>query len=291
MVFLLGLLAFVACKERDEVSEVKIVHGIPISESKYPAVVLLRKEPSKYCSGTFIQSNPPTVLTASHCLPHLPATNDSHIGVSYKGIQAIAACVPRDASGKGGKLDIAAVIFPNSVVVPGVASFESKAPVEGLGFTIVGFGRNDAIPDTENPGSKVKRMGHNFIKRLISTADSERTGMIEFFGAPQGDMSSASISKELWRSTSAQGDSGGALFSGSGEPQTNLLGVCSEGSLSTDDKVKRSRYVNLKAPYLEAFIKAIKDQNFLNALARHQAPQDVAKICQVSSAVIPTEED
>jgi len=74
MLLLCGLVALTAARKSPQP---RIVNGIPIAASKYPWIVSLRMDyisdrwrayDSAFCGASLIQSSPPVVLTAAHCV-------------------------------------------------------------------------------------------------------------------------------------------------------------------------------------------------------------------------------
>src|SRR5262249_51163402 len=115
IVFLLSSLLFQACSQ-EGIQDLQasfrrgIIHGTEISESNHPEAVKLLVG-NALCTGVFVRENPPTALTASHCLKNLPTKTSNDGGVRYGTVKSRRACVPEGAIAHVNPYDLAVVVF------------------------------------------------------------------------------------------------------------------------------------------------------------------------------------
>lgn len=214
-----------ACSPGVETSTVQVTNGVPAAQS-FPSVVqILTASPNSSglssCSGTFVSDS--ILITAAHCIED--AGNGPTVLASNRRIKHIKRFMhPRytnSGSGSMAAFDVAVIQFPAKTFLGKPAAVSDTVLKKGDEISIVGFGGtavgdmvvdqngNASVPVLERANQAM--MGKNIV-------DIAATGVISYLGVNRGTGTGVD-------SSSAPGDSGGAIFRGS-----VLTGVVSRGS-------------------------------------------------------------
>lgn len=231
----------------------RITHGIEVPEWELAFVVKLRKLNGKLCTGVFLEAPIPLLLTASHCLN---ALEDPTGGLNYQGKKSRRAWLAPGATGHFGRRDLALVAFDRDEVdVPDEVRIAASPTRQGEAITLAGYGRNDmSDPDVDEPGSGVKRLGKNRVKRIVPESDEKRGGMIEIQGALEGDLDTLEEVEASEDSGTGKGDSGGPILVRR-NGKLFVVGINSGGRKSGESRISYS--VNLHDPEVAAFIRGV----------------------------------
>lgn len=252
-VFALGLLGSltVSCGklQTQDQSSLKVTNGTEISNSEFPAVVLLYDEKvGSICTGTFVTET--IVLTAAHCTMGGELGENGVVDHELKIIEldkseeksaklvATSSKVIRnplwDAAGRNvNRYDLGLVFFEPGVS-KGIRRI-SRDPAEvGDEFTIVGFGLNTSNP-SDSSSAGIKRKGVNLVSEVSG-------GFLQFVGknkTTNGDGSDVAA---------GSGDSGGPLLI-NGE----IAGVTSGGGWGGFGRT-RSLYIDIHSDTSREFL-------------------------------------
>lgn len=254
-----------------------IIHGMEIPANNHPEVVKITVG-SGLCTGVFVNANPPTVLTASHCLKSLPTKDSNDGGVKFGTAKSRRACVPKGAIGHVNPFDMAVVVFDSGAFdVPGVAPVSHVDPKAGASVTLVGFGRNTGKDGALITGAGKKRLGLNLINRIVSGSPEELVEMIELKGAEEGDLPEQQIIKDH-DSSPNHGDSGGPLYLNLPEGEV-VVGLVSGGNVKNG--VSTAYYTNLRSKDLKAFLSRALSPSFLDDLSETDTQSNYTDVCAV----------